>query len=428
MSGHLARGVSILGAAYTPLGLVGSTPQIKDYSERELLTQAAFEAMEDAHVTGKDIDAFNIGESGPNIYSSVKSAGPQYSDWLGMHLKPGIFHDEACASAGFGVNDAVMQVASGAYDIVLAGSVQINSTVPEKSGYPPQFRRKLSPEELFDTVLMATDPAYEKPGTGGFGPVETILVRYVKQYGLSYDDVDEMFVNYLMSQRNVALKNPKATLITQSYEDEARQFGFDNVHDYLFSNKYNPLMGTLLRGRFVGQMVDGAAAVIVAATDVAKKYVDHPIEVAGFSQATALNHTFMNVPDPGDVKMFKEAYSMAGITDPVSEVDWAGIHDCPASMIAPVAEAAGYIPEGQAWKYMRDGKVGPDGPKPINTDGGRTQTGHPDSPADAVEIAECVSQMRGEAGDRQIAEPPRAGIVWGGGSGFNLCVTVLKSL
>lgn len=428
MSGHLARSVSILAATYTPLGVVASTPQIKGYTERELLTQAALEAMEYAHVTGQDIDAFNIGQSGPNVYSSVKSAGPQYSDWLGMHLKPSLFHDEACASAGFGLNEAVMQVASGAYDMVLTGAVQINSTVPEKSGYPPQFRRNLSPEELFSTVLMATDPAYEKPGTGGFGPVEAILVRYVKQYGLSYDDVDEMFVNYLMTQREVALKNPKAPLVTQSYEDEAAQFGFSSVRDYLFSNKFNPLMGTLLRGRFVGQMTDGASAIIVAATDIAKRYVEHPIEVAGFSQATALNHTFMNVPDPGDAKMFKEAYAMAGITDPGKEVDWAGIHDCPASMVAPVAEAAGYIPEGQAWKYMRDGLVGPHGPRPINTDGGRTQTGHPDSPADAVEVAECVSQMRGEAGARQIADPPRTGIVWGGGSGFNLCLAVLRSL
>lgn len=426
MKGHLARPVSIIGAAYTTLGDVRSTPEIKDFSEHELYAQASLDAMADAGIEAGDIDAFYVGMSGPNYNSKIKSAGPHFSEWVGMRDKPTLFHDEACATAGFGLNQAVMAVASGTYDCVLSGAVNISFSVP-KPAYPPHLRVAQDPETMWAGIWTGIDPAYEKPGTGGIGPVEAIIIRYAKQYGLTYRQIDEVLVNYLVAQRRTAMLNPKAALARVTYEDEAARFGFSDVHEYLFSNKYNPPLGTLIRGRFMGASTDGASAVVVCASEVARNYTDQPIEVAGFAMGTALQKRFMNVPVPSDVAMFKQAYQMAGITDPLNEVEWMGIHDCPATMVPPVSEAAGYIEEGQAWKYMLEGRVGFDGDKPIDTDGGRTQTGHPGSPAFGVEVAEAVYQMRGQAGPRQIPRPPRTSVIWGGGTGFNLAVSVLKT-
>jgi len=424
--GHLGRSVSIIGAAYTTLGNVMVTPEIKDYTEKELFAQASLEAMENGGIEAKDIDAYYVGMSGPNYYAKIKSAGPFYSEWAGMRDKPTLFHDEGCATAGYGLNNAVMAVASGVYDCVLSAATNISSCVP-KPAYPPHIRGAQDTETMWAGMWTGIDPGYEKPGIGGIGSVEAIIVRYAKMYGLSYKQIEEILVNYLMAQRKVALLNPKCGLVKDTYEEEAKRFGFDNVRDFLFNNKFNPPMGTLIRARFLGAIADGASAVIVCPTDQARKYVKNPVEVAGIALGTALQKTFMNVPVPTDVKMFKTAYSMAGITDPYKEVEHMGIHDCPATMVMPISETAGYIKEGEAWKYMLENRVGFDGDKPICTSGGRTQTGHPGAPAFGVEVSEAVSQMRGEAGPRQMRNPPKTSVIWGGGSGFNIAICVLKA-
>jgi acetyl-CoA C-acetyltransferase len=161
---------------------------------------------------------------------------------------------------------------------------------------------------------------------------------------------------------------------------------------------------------------------------MAKKYSKKPIEVAGISTVTVKDSTFCELPMIADKRMFEEAYAMAGITNPFRELEYMGIHDCPASMVIPVSEAAGYIKPGEAWKIMRDGRMNFDQDRPISTSGGRTQSGHPRAPAFLVEIAEAVSQMRGENGARQMAKPPKCSAVWGGGAGYSLGACVLRTL
>ena len=426
-NGRLGRSVSIIGAAYTPLGNVQESPEILDFSERELVAMASIEAMQDAGITAKEIGAFYVGMSGPNYDAKMKSGGPFFADWIGLRNKSTLFHDEGCGSQASGLHMAVMAVASGQYDCVITTAVNISKSVP-KYAYPPHIRGEQDPDVMWGSIWTGIDAAYQKPGFGGVAPLEAILVKYAATYNLTYADLDQCFVNYLISKRAEALLNPKALLVTETYEDEAKKFGFDSVKDFLLSNKFNPPMGTLIRARFLGNVADGASAVIVCASDKAKQYVKKPIEVAGISTATTLEKTFCELPLIVDKIMFKEAYAMAGITDPSKEVDYMGIHDCPATMILPVSEAAGYFKPGESFRYMTEGRLCFDSDKPITTSGGRTQSGHPRSPAFAVEVAEAISQMRGENGERQMKNPPKTSVIWGGGSGFANGVCVLKTL
>jgi acetyl-CoA C-acetyltransferase len=173
---------------------------------------------------------------------------------------------------------------------------------------------------------------------------------------------------------------------------------------------------------------DGASAVIVCETEKAKKLVKKPIEVVGVSSATSPGKQFTELPLECDRRMFKEAYDMAGIKDPYHEVEYMGIHDCPATMIVLAAEAAGYFKPGETWKFMRDGRMNFDQDKPVSTSGGRTQSGHPRAPAFGIEVAEAVYQMRGENGVRQMIKSPKTSVVWGGGSGYSHSVCVLRTL
>ena len=423
----LARSVSIVGAGYTPLGDVRKTPEIQDFTERELLSLACMEAMENGGIKAKDIDAYNVGVSGPNYDAKFKSAAPFFAEWIGMRNKPAFFHDEGCASSAFGMHMAVMAVASGQYDCVMATAVNINTCVP-RPGYPPHIREDLDNDTMWENVYSGVDAAYEKPTYGGVGPVEAILVKYAIDYGLSFDQIDECFINYIIGKRKEALLNPKALMVKLPYEEEAKMFGFESVNDYLLSNKFNPPLGSFVRARFLGQGVDAASAVIVCSTDMAKKYSKKPIEVAGISTVTVRDKVFCELPLIADKIMFEEAYAMAGVTDPSNEVEYMGIHDCPATMVIPVSEAAGYIKPGEAWRFMRDGSMNFDQEKPISTSGGRTQSGHPRAPAFLVEVTEAVNQMRGENGARQMSKPPKCSAVWGGGSGFSMGTCVLKTL
>lgn len=426
MANRLARSVSIVGTGYTPLGDVRTSPEILNFSERELYAMAAIEAMQDGNVDPTQIDAYYVGMTGPNYDAKIKSAAPFFGDWVGQRNKPTLFHDEGCGSFVFGLEQAVMAVASGKYDMVLSGCVNINSSVP-KPMYPPFERTTLDNEELWAEVYSGIDAAYQKPSYGSAGPVEAVIVRYAIENNLKPSDIDDMFIGYLLSKRREALTNPKALRVTMTYEEEAKKYDFDNPRDYLMDDIFNPRLGAYIRSQFLGATVDAASAVIVCATDKAKEFCKKPITVAGFSTIGSRDTIFTELPVPSDVILFKDAYEMAGITDPAKEVDYLGVHDCPATMVVPVAEDSGYIAKGEAWHLMRDGEMAFDGKKPITTSGGRTQSGHPRSPAFGIEVDEAVKQMREEDGPRQMKVPPKTSVIWGGGAGYNMGVCVLRN-
>lgn len=426
--GPLGRSVSIVSAAYSPLGDVTKTPEILNFSERELFAMTAIEAMQKGGVRAKDIDALYLGCSGPAAQAKIKSAAPFFTDWVGMRGKPAYFHDEGCGSAAAGLQMAAQAIASGQCDCVLTGGVNINFS-SAKAGFPPHMRRRQDADETRESMLTGCDAAYELEGDGGnVPPLEGVMVSYMLKHGLTNKDLDECFVNYLVKKREEAILNPKAVNATMTYAEEAKKFRCDTVEKYLFSNKYNPPMGSIIRARFLGQLCDGASSVILMETELAKKYVKNPIEISGIATVTALDKTFCTVPLKADEDLFSEIYRQAGITDPYREVEYMGIHDCPATMILPVAEDAGYFKPGEAFRYMIEGRLNHDSNKPINTTGGRTQSGHPRAGAFNIELAEAVDQMRGAAGVRQMNFMPKTAVVWGGGSGFTNAACVLRKV
>ena len=425
--GKLQRSVSIVGIGFTPLGKTASTPELKDLSERELLSWAAIEAYDDCGIRAKDIEAFYVGMSGPNYNSKMKSAGPHFTEWVGLRNRPGMFHDEACGSQAFGLNAAVGAVASGMYDAVLVGAVNINSTMPVKGGYPHHLRKKMSHDEMWDTIWTGYDSDHEKVFNPG--ALDAAAVAYCKEYGVTPEDLQEAYITYMIHEREQVLHNPKAIMQKETFAQEAKRFGFDDPREYLRDPRFNPPMGTVIRGRHLGLSgVDGASVAIVCATEKAWEYTDKPIEVAGISTCSAPQRSFTTYPYKFYTDMVNKAYDMAGITDPYNEIQLMQCMDAPPTNILWWAEGAGYIRPGETWKYMRDWKIGYDGEKPINTNGGLGQHGHCLSPSWMTQVAEVVHQMRGQAGDLQIPTPPKAAAVMGGGGGYNNGFAVFRAL
>jgi acetyl-CoA C-acetyltransferase len=91
------------------------------------------------------------------------------------------------------------------------------------------------------------------------------------------------------------------------------------------------------------------------------------------------------------------------------------------------AEASGYLPKGESWKYFIEGRTAYDGDKPINTTGGRSSFGQAHGASGLAEVAEAVRQMRGLCGERQIKHPVKTAMIYGIGGGQTGTATILRN-
>jgi acetyl-CoA C-acetyltransferase len=120
-----------------------------------------------------------------------------------------------------------------------------------------------------------------------------------------------------------------------------------------------------------------------------------------------------------------QAYAMAGISDPLKEIDLAEVHDCFTWTEITNYEDLGFAKKGEGAKLIEEGRTALDGDIPVNPSGGLKSFGHPIGASGVRMVYEIVTQLRGQAGLRQIKNP-RLGLVHNvGGPGAVSCVAVL---
>ena len=102
-----------------------------------------------------------------------------------------------------------------------------------------------------------------------------------------------------------------------------------------------------------------------------------------------------------------KAYRMAGISDPVKDLDLAEVHDITAFHELMACEALGMAPEGGAARLVEDGVTALGGALPVNPSGG-VLCANPYGAAGLIRAAEAARQLRGDAGQRQVPGARRA--------------------
>ena len=188
----------------------------------------------------------------------------------------------------------------------------------------------------------------------------------------------------------------------------------------------NPKMGDYLRVGGMELKCDGAAAVIVCATDLVEQYTGRkPIEVLGIG-SSALEGNTPHLELRATREAVRQVYEMTGVDSSKIDLFFANDFIITSHLIA--AEIAGYLPEGEGWKYVCEGRTAYDGDKPINTNGGRTSFGHAHAASGLADLYEAVKQMRGECGDRQVKKLPEYTMLRGFGGGQNVTAAILKTL
>lgn len=420
-----SRSVSIIGVGCTPFMYSVDNVETNGLTEGELFGYAALKAIEDAGITPKEVQFYFHGEASPLNSSKYITPNMQVANWFGMKGKGSIHHSEACCTGYLGLEQAVNAVASGKYDVVLSGCVEFGDSLATDQREPQYKRTKLSMEDFMTTTAWIYDNAYTREMISG--PViayDDPAISYQHKYGLSEDNLDDAMIGMALSNRKNAVKNPLA-LMRVPYEEEAKQAGFEDVNEYMRS-PYNPKVGHMLRLSGIELKCDGAAACVVASTEWAKAHnLPHtPIEVLGIGSSACEGNT-PHLEIRGTEEAIRQVYEMSGVKP--EEIDLLFANDFLIASQLVAAEASGYLPRGEGWKYFADGKTAYDGEKPINTNGGRTSFGHAHAASGMADIYEAVLQMRGLAGERQVKKLPKTTLLRGFGGGQNLAAIVLRT-
>jgi acetyl-CoA C-acetyltransferase len=212
--------------------------------------------------------------------------------------------------------------------------------------------------------------------------------RHCYTYGTTYEQIAQVAVK----NHNNGAKNPNAQYQKERTLEEIMD---PNTPD-------NKLISTPLTKLQCCPITDGAAAIVLASADIAKKYTDSPVYIAASYQVSSASEY------PSDDwlsfeqtrRCAKGAYQMAGIEP--KDITLAAVHDCfsPAELIH--YEDLGFCKKGEGGKMIEEGETELNGRISVNTDGGLLARGHPLGATGIAMTAEILWQFQGEAAKRQV--------------------------
>lgn len=420
--GKYSRSVSIIGIGATPFCNIDEDPDMKGLTEGEFFGHAALMAMEDAGLEPRDVDYFYHGSANPKFFNFAATPNMQVAEWFGMRGKGSVHHSEACCSGYVGLEEAVKDVASGAHDIVLTGCAEMALGLPIQ-GKPAHLRRSITTDDIIPDLEAIMDRAYTRALGGGHIGQDDWMDLYRNEFGLTEEQIDDVLNTMSYHGRRAAVLNPLAMLRTP-FEEIAKQFGFDDPMEYLRS-PFNPKTTQYLRVTGNAPSTDGAACVIVCPTEMAQKYKQKPVEVLGIG-ASCLElmrpHNEMEVTK----EAARQVYEMTGLTP--KDIDLLLVNDFVLSSQLLAAEEVGYLPRGEGWKWVLEGRTAFDGDHPINPHGGRTSYGHAYGASGMADVYEAVLQLRGQAGPYQVKNNPKTAMLRGFGGGQNCRIPILRTL
>lgn len=420
--GKNMRSVSIVGVGATPFFNGVTNPQYKGLTNGELFGYAALDAMKDAHMEPRDVQYFFHGQANPHILNGCITPNIQVADWFGMRGKGSLSHSEGCCTGYIALEEAVMAVASGAYDVVLTGCCDQGTGMPD-GNTPDHMRTALTTEVLFPDLDSIFDRAYGRYLGGGPGMNHDDWINfYARENGLTPEQIDDVLNHQAYHFRRAAELCPRAIRRT-SFDKMAKDAGYDDVWEYMKSPQ-NPKMTQYLRTSSDSCVADGAACCIVVPTEIAHKYNDKPIEVLA-TGASVLDAIVPHLEKKATAEAARQVFEATGLT--ADDMDLLFVNEFIGSSAFLAAEEIGYLPKGEGWKYALDGRLAFDSDKPMNTNGGRTSYGHAFGASGMADVFEAVTQMRGEAGERQVNKMPKHTFLRGFGGAQNVRATILRA-
>ncbi len=359
------RDVAVIGVGLTKFG------ELWDVSFRELIIEAGARAIEDAKIDGKQLEAMYVGNMSSGQFIRQEHTGALIADHAGLVPIPSTRVEGACASGGLALRQAVIAVASGIHDLVVAGGIEKMTDV--LAGAATGALATAADQE-WEVYVGATFP----------GLYALMARRHMYEFGTTEE---QMAMVAVKNHQNACL-NPCA------------QYHMKVTVDSVLNS---PPVTLPLKLLDCSPITDGAACLILAPAEKARKFNDTPILVTGTGQASD-NISLHSRPSltslRATVEAAKTAYKMAGVGP--GDIDLAEVHDCFTIAELMAVEDLGFCKKGEGGKVTQEGETAIGGRIPINTSGGLKGKGHTVGATGIAQAVEIVQQLRGEAGKRQV--------------------------
>ncbi len=382
------RPVAVIGAGKTPFGA------FPDRDLRSLAVEAGQKCLKDAHVAPEQVEAFYLGNFSGPAFVGQNHLAPYVSTALGITGVPATRIEAACASSGSAFFHAWSEVASGISDVVMV--VGVEKMTSQSTG------------RVSEILAEAGDCSGEMKAGNTFASLFAMIARrHMHDYGTKKEHLASVAVK---NHANGAL-NPDAHMRKVITLEQA-------MNGKPIADPLNIYDCSLIS--------DGAAAVILAPLERASYFTEKPVRVLGIAQAS----DFVALDQKEDITTFpavgragQKAYKMAGVTP--AEIQFAELHDCFTIAEIVASEDLGFVKKGEGGPYAFEGCTRLSGPRPINTSGGLKAKGHPVGATGVAQICDLMLQIRGEAGERQVARHSLGLAQNLGGSGATCVVTIL---
>lgn len=350
-----------------------------DVGTTELLAEAFDEALTDAGIDRKEIDAAWYG-SGIDAVNVGNSAIPA-STALRLDGIPVSRVENMCATGTEALRGAVYAVASGAVDIALAiGAEKLKDT--GYGGLPPTFKGTFN-----DLWLPQTS------APGGFAQLAS---GYRAKYDIDAGDLKRALAHVSWKSHENGVLSPKAHI--------RKRLTLEQIIKA-------PMIAEPLGLFDCCGVSDGAAAALVTTPEIARGLGQKDVVTIKAIQLSVSSgkETSMTLWDgsyvPNTRRAAALAYQEAGVVDPKSELDLIEVHDCFSITELVTMEDLGLSESGRAVNDVLDGFYDRDGQIPCQIDGGLKCFGHPVAASGLRMAYEVYTQLLGRAGDRQLPSP-----------------------
>jgi acetyl-CoA C-acetyltransferase len=384
------RSVAVVGIGKTPFGALAG----RDL--RSLAVEAVENALSDAAVTCKQVEAFFLGNFAGPSFVGQNHLAPYIGMASGFEGIPCTRFEDACASSGAAFFHAWQSVAAGVYDVVVAAGVEKMTTQPTP--------------RVAEILAGAGDMAGEGRAGATFPALFAMIARrHMHQYGTTREQLAAVAVkNHANGAKNPLAHMRKAITLEQALAGKRIAEPLTVYDCSLIS--------------------DGAAAVVVVPLDRAARYRSRCAKVLAVVQTS--DHVALD--RKADITLFpavkaagEKAYAMAALGP--KDIDLAELHDCFTIAEIIASEDLGFAAKGEGGLLAASGATAIGGSIPINTSGGLKSKGHPVGATGVGQICDVVMQLRGEAGERQIVRH-KIGLAQNlGGSGATCVVTILEA-
>ncbi|GAA2007491.1 thiolase domain-containing protein [Brevibacterium samyangense] len=365
-------------------------------SLQELMGQVAREAVAHAGLELTEVDALHVGVFNNGLYPQGFEAALPAVEIPEFELVPAHRHESACATGSAAVFAAYDAVAAGRAKVALVIGAEHMTHVPG--------------HDVGNVLLSASyreEEEHHKSFAGVFGEL-------ARQYTDRYGDPSESLARIAAKNHGNGAHNPLAHM--------QKDLGFEFCHTV---SEKNPYVAEPLRRTDCSLVSDGAAALVIAAPEVA---VSAPQAVGWRGQGNANDALPISRRDPLELRgasaAMDQALRAAGVR--LTDLDLLETHDCFTIAELLQYEAFGLAARGEGGSVIDSGFTAIDGALPVNPSGGLKSKGHPIGATGVSMHVMAARQLVGDASGLQVPGAELAGVFNMGGVAVSNFASVLE--